>query len=303
MTGTPARAADVAYAIRDNIALAPVADGAATTRRLWARQAEMENFTTLRTERFDDGLLLVELARPESRNALNTQMGRDLRALFLPLTFDAADLRCIVVTGAGDKAFCAGGDLKERQGMSEAAWRAQHAVFEEAYYAIMSSLVPVVAAVNGAAFGGGCELALACDFIYASSGARFALTETTLGIMPGCGGTQNMPRAVGVRRAKEVILSGRPFTAQQAYDWGLVNEVLEPDALLPAALGIARTIAANAPIGVRQAKKAIQRGMDVDLRTGLAFEVEAYNRTIDTEDRHEGVKAFAEKRKARFTGK
>jgi enoyl-CoA hydratase len=258
---------------------------------------------TLRTEPFEDGLLLVTLDRPEVRNALNTQMGRDLRELFVPLTFHPSELRCIVITGAGDKAFCAGGDLKERQGMTEAEWQAQHAVFEEAYYAVMTSLVPVIAAVNGAAFGGGCELALACDFIYASRAARFALTETTLGIMPGCGGTQNLPRAVGSRRAKEIILSGKPFTADQAAEWGLVNDVFEPEALMPAALAIAKTIAANAPIGVRQAKKAIQRGLDVDLRTGLAFEIEAYNRTVNTEDRNEGVRAFAEKRKPKFTGK
>ena len=121
--------------------------------------------------------------------------------------------------------------------------------------------------------------------------------------VPGCGGTQNMPRAVGMRRAKELILTGKPFTAEQGYEWGFVNEVLEPDALLPAVLETARRIAGNGPIGVRQAKKAIGRGMDVDLRTGLAFEVEAYNRTVDTEDRHEGVRAFNEKRKPKFTGK
>ena len=118
--------------------------------------------------------------------------------------------------------------------MTEAAWRAQHAIFEEAVYAIMTSLVPVIGAVNGAAFGGGCEVALACDFVYAAKTARFALTETTLGIIPGCGGTQNLPRAVGARRAKELILSGKAFSAEQAYEWGLVNQVLEPDALLPA---------------------------------------------------------------------
>ena len=258
---------------------------------------------TLRTERLDDGLLLVTLNRPDVRNALNTQMGRDLRDVFVPLAFDASDVRSIVITGAGDKAFCAGGDLKERNGMTEAQWRAQHAIFEEAIYGVMNSLVPVIGAVNGAAFGGGCELALACDFVYAASTARFALTETTLGIMPGCGGTQNLARAVGARRAKELILSGRPFTADQAYEWGLVNRVCEPAALLDATLDIAKAIGGNGPIGVRQAKKSIQRGMDVDLRTGLAFEVEAYNRTVDTEDRHEGVRAFNEKRKPKFAGK
>ena len=260
-------------------------------------------FDTLRTERLDDGLMIVTLDRPEARNALNTRMGEELREIFVPLTFEARELRCIVITGAGDKAFCAGGDLKERHGMTEAQWQAQHAVFEEALYAVMGSLVPVIGAVNGAAFGGGCELALACDFVYASKTARFALTECTLGIMPGCGGTQNMPRAVGARRAKEIILTGRPFGAEEGYEWGFVNRVCEPDALLEETLATAKTIAANAPIGVRQAKKSIHRGMDVDLRTGLAFEIEAYNRTVNTEDRFEGVRAFNEKRKPKFAGK
>lgn len=257
---------------------------------------------TLLTERHENGLLLVTLNRAEVRNAINTQMGLDLREIFAPLVFEPENIRCIVVTGAG-KAFCAGGDLKERHGMTDEQWRAQHAVFEEAFYAIMHCSVPVVAAVNGAAYAGGCELALASDFIYAAKGARFAFTETTLGIIPGVGGTQNLPRAVGARRAKEIIFSGRPFSAEDAFAWGMVNRLCEPEDLMPAATEIARTICANAPIAVRQAKKAIHYGLNADLRTGLAFEIEAYNRTVGTEDRHEGVRAFAEKRKPRFSGK
>ncbi len=262
-----------------------------------------EPFQTLQLERSDEGLLRVTLNRPEVRNALNTQMGLELRRVFAPLVFEPGEVRCIVITGAGDKAFCAGGDLKERNGMTDAQWRAQHAIFEEAFYAVMGCTLLVIAAVNGAAYGGGCELALACDFIYAARGARFALTETTLGIMPGCGGTQNLPRAVGERRAKELIMSGRSFSANEAFEWGMVNRVVEPSELLPQTLEVARTLCANAPISVRQAKKAIHRGLDVDLRTGLAFEIEAYNRTIGTEDRLEGVRAFGEKRRPRFSGK
>lgn len=258
---------------------------------------------TLQLEHSEDGVLTVTLNRPESRNALNTQMGRELRDLFAPLVFEAGDARCIIITGAGEKAFCAGGDLKERNGMSDGAWRAQHALFEEAYYAIMGASVPVIAAVNGAAFGGGCELALACDFIYSARGARFAMPETSLGIIPGVGGTQNLPRAVGERRAKELILSARPFSAEEALAWGMINAVLENDQLMPKTLEVARAICANGRIAVRQAKKAIHYGMGVDLRTGLAFELEAYNRTVVTEDRLEGVRAFSEKRKARFLGK
>ena len=258
---------------------------------------------TLQLITADDGLMQVTLHRPETRNALNTQMGIELRAIFGPLAFHPQDVRCVLITGAGDKAFCAGGDLKERNGMSDEQWRMQHAIFEEAYYAIMNCTVPVIAAVNGSAFGGGCELALACDFIYASNTARFALPETTLGILPGCGGTQNLPRAVGERRAKELILTGRPFSAQEAFEWGMVNRVCEPDALLPAALETAHAMCASAPVSLRQAKTAIRRGLDVDLRTGLAIEVEAYNRTVVTEDRLEGVRAFGEKRKPKFSGR
>ena len=187
--------------------------------------------------------------------------------------------------------------------MTDEQWRVQHAIFEEAYYAVMNCTVPVLAAVNGSAFGGGCELALACDFIYASSTARFALPETGLGILPGCGGTQNLPRAVGERRAKELILMGKAFSAQEACTWGMVNQVFEPAALMPAALEAARTMCASAPVSLRQAKTAIRRGLDVDLRTGLAIEIEAYNRTVVTEDRLEGVRAFGEKRKPVFKGR
>jgi enoyl-CoA hydratase len=263
----------------------------------------METFKTLLVSDHEDGLLVVTLNRPDARNALNTQMGKELIEVFVPLTFQPGQLRCIVITGTGDKAFCAGGDLKERQGMTDAEWRAQHATFEQAYYAIMDCTVPVIAAVNGAAYGGGCELALACDFAYCSADARFALPETTLGIIPGVGGTQNLPRAVGERRAKEIILSGAPFSAQSALSWGLVNQVLEPAQLLPAVMEVARKICMNAPVAIRQAKKAIHHGLNVDLKTGLAFELEAYNRTVVTEDRIEVVKAFAAKTRPKFTGK
>lgn len=260
-------------------------------------------FETLQVAEPEPGLMVVTLNRPALRNAINTQMGRDLRELFVPLKFTPGALRCIVLTGAGDKAFCAGGDLKERQGMSDDDWRLQHAIFEEAVYAVMDCSVPVIAAVNGAAYAGGCELALACDFIHASSEARFALTEVTLGIMPGVGGTQNLPRAVGERRAKEIILTGVPFSAQEAHAWGMVNALHEPGALAGAALELARRIVANAPVAVRQAKRAIHAGLQMDLASGLAFEVQAYERMIATEDRREGINAFNEKRKPRFTGR
>jgi enoyl-CoA hydratase/carnithine racemase len=187
--------------------------------------------------------------------------------------------------------------------MTDEEWRLQHAIFEEGYYAVMDCAVPVIAAVNGAAYAGGCELALACDFIFASTAARFALTEVTLGIMPGGGGTQNLPRAVGERRAKQIVLSGAPFSAQQALEWGMVNEMHEPAALMPAVMDVASRITGNAPISVQQAKKSIHYGLQMDLASGLNFEVQAYERMIATEDRREGINAFNEKRKPKFTGR
>jgi enoyl-CoA hydratase len=261
------------------------------------------DFATLKIDEPAPGVKLITLNRPEVRNALNTKMGLELREIFVPLQFTPGDLRCIVVTGSGDKAFCAGGDLKERNGMSDEDWRLQHAIFEEAYYAVMDCAVPVIAAVNGAAYAGGCELALACDFIYAAAGVRFALTEVSIGIMPGGGGTQNLPRAVGERRAKELILSAKPFSAEDAQAWGMVNEVRPLPELMPAVLDIAARIAGNAPISVRQAKKAMHHGLQGDLKTGLHFEVQAYERMISTEDRREGIRSFNEKRKPDFKGR
>ena len=261
------------------------------------------DFETLIVERRDNHTLLLTLNRPEAANALNTQMGLDLVALFEHFSVDIEDLRAIVLTGAGTKAFCAGGDLKQRNGMTDEAWQAQHLVFERMLRAILACPIPIIAAVNGAAYGGGCEIAAAADFIYASENTRFALTEVTLGIMPGAGGTQNLPRAIGERRAKEMILSGLPFSAHEAEVWGLVNKVFSQEQLLDAAFAIAARIAGNGPIAVRQAKQAIHRGLQMSLADGLAFEIEAYNRLVPTEDRREGVAAFNERRKAEFRGK
>jgi len=260
-------------------------------------------YATLTVAPEGEQVLVVTLNRPEVLNAINTQMGRDLGDLWSRLAAEPDAARCVVLTGAGDRAFCAGGDLKERDGMTDEAWRAQHEIFERAFLGLMECPVPVIAAVNGHAFGGGCETALACDFIYALRGARFAQTEVRIGIMPGGGGTQTLPRAVGERRAKEIILTARPFTAEEAYEWGLVNRLCEPGRTLPEALETARAIAENGPLSVRQAKKSIHYGLQMDLVTGYRFEIEAYNRLVDTEDRREGVRAFNEKRKPVFRGK
>ena len=248
-------------------------------------------------------VLKVTLNRPEVANAFNTQMATDLMHCFETLALEPGDNRCVILTGAGAKAFCAGGDLKERDGMTNEAWTEQHLIYERMIRAIIDCPIPLIAAVNGAAFGGGCELAAAVDFVYASENARFALTETSLGIIPGAGGTQTLARALGERRAKELILSARRFNAEEAQRWGLVNEVFTAGSLLDETLLAASRIAANAPIAVRQAKQAIHGGLQMSLTEGLVFEIEAYNRTVPTDDRREGIKAFNEKRAPQFKGK
>ena len=262
---------------------------------------QLPDYATLKTE-FADHVLTVTLNRPEVRNALNTQMGRDLGDLWTRLTADAGEIRVVILTGAGDAAFCAGGDLKERNGMTDEQWQRQHEIFERAFWSEMDCPVPIVAAVNGHAYGGGLEFVLAADFAYGARTARFALTEVSIGIMPGGGGTQNLPRAVGERRAKELILTARPFSADEALQWGVLNRVCASSELMPAAMETARAIAANAPLSVRQAKKSIHYGLQGDLATGLRFEIEAYNRLVPTEDRREGIRAFNEKRKPVFKG-
>ena len=259
-------------------------------------------FATLALDHPAQYVLRITLNRPEVANAFNTQMATDLMHCFEDLNLDPGDTRCVILTGSGEKAFCAGGDLKERDGMSNAAWSAQHLVYERMIRAVIDCPLPIIGAVNGAAFGGGCELAAAVDFVYASENARFAMTETTLGIIPGAGGTQTLARALGERRAKELILSARRFSAEEAQQWGLVNEVFPQDRLHDEALQAAQRIAANAPVAVRQAKQAIRRGLQMSLADGLGFEIEAYNRTVPTEDRREGVRAFNEKRKPEFRG-
>ncbi len=169
--------------------------------------------------------------------------------------------------------------------------------------AVLAAPMPVICAVNGAAFGGGCEIALLCDFLYAAETARFALPEVTLGIMPGLGATQTLARAAGPRRAKEIIASGRAFTAQEALDWGVANRLCPAAELLPAALEAAGRIASNAPLAVAAVKRAIDLGDGHSLRSGMALELEQYNQLFPTEDRREGVRAWREKRKASFQGR
>jgi enoyl-CoA hydratase len=257
----------------------------------------------LLVERSDDGYVVtVTLNRPDQMNAMNTGMGEDLLACFEGFQRDR-DVRAVILTGAGERAFCAGGDLKERNEMTDATWRAQHVIFEQAAFRVLRCPVPVIAAVEGFALAGGCELAILSDFIVASESAVFGVPETTLGIFPGIGGTQILPRLLGAPLAKELIFTGRRMKADEAKAAGLVNHLVPKGQARARALEIATTIAANGPIAVRQAKKAIAYGSETDLETGMILAIEAYNATVVTEDRLEGVRAFNEKRKPRFQGR
>ena len=262
----------------------------------------MEKRATLRAEERAQGVMLVTLDRAEVANAFNTKAALELIELFERFRAEER-YRCVVITGAGDKAFCAGADLKERNSLSDDQWRSQHETFERMFCAVRDCPIPVIAAVNGAAYAGGLELVLHCDFAYASVTARFALTEVSLGIMPGGGGTQTLPRVVGERRAKELILAARPFSAEEALAWGLVNRVCEPGKVVQETLGIAERMASLAPLAVRQAKHAIRQGLHSDLVSAMQLEIEAYNRLVGTEDRREGIRAFNEKRAPKFKGR
>ena len=262
----------------------------------------MNSYETLLLSHPKNHVLQITLNRPAAANAFNTQMAQDLVNAFEAITMDPGDTRVLVLTGSGDRAFCAGGDLKERNGMSDTAWGRQHLIYERMARAILNCPTPIIGVINGAAYGGGCELVAAVDFAYVAEGAKFAQTEVKFGIIPGAGGTQTLARAIGERRAKELILTGQVFDADQALDWGLANAIYPLKELMPAALATAQTLAENAPIAVRQAKQAIGKGRQMSLADGLSFEIEAYNRTIPSQDRREGVKAFNEKRKPKFSG-
>jgi methylglutaconyl-CoA hydratase len=256
---------------------------------------------TILVNKMDNGVVMITLNRPEAANALSVQMLEELYDAILTCKYDRS-VRCIVITGAGDKAFCAGADLKERAGMDQVQVRKTVSLIRENINSLELLPQPIIAAVNGVAFGGGTELALACDFRIASETAKLGLTETSLGIIPGAGGTQRLPRLVGKGRAKELIFTARRIDAKEALEIGLVEYSVPSENLLEKALEIAGQIVRNGPIAVAQAKFAIDKGFDVDLNTGLAIEQNAYEVTIPTKDRLEGLQAFKEKRSPNYIG-
>lgn len=258
--------------------------------------SELVQYTAL-----ENGIAIITLNRPESANALSTALLYELSHLLYDLAF-RRDVRVVIFTGAGEKVFCAGADLKERAGMNETEVRKTVTLIRETINQIEQLPQPVICALNGSAFGGGLELALACDIRVVADTAQLGLTETSLGIIPGAGGTQRLPRLIGKGKAKELIFTAKRITAKEAEQIGLVEYVVPREQLMEKAMEIAEQIVVNAPIAVMQAKIAINRGLDVDLATGLRIEQMAYDITIPTKDRLEGLQAFKEKRKPVYKG-
>ena len=258
-------------------------------------------YETIKVTQPEAGITVITFARPDVANALSTKMGQELLDAWSNLRADPA-LRVVILAGEG-KHFQAGADLKERNGMTDEAWAEQHRLFEAMIRAQLACPAPIIAAVQGAAMGGGCEMSLACDFTYAAEGARFGLPEAGLGIMPGLGGTQLLTRAVGPRRAIEIMTTAAPFSAEKALEWGVVNAVIPADGLMEAVLTTARQIASRAPLSVRGLKRVVHGGQDLDLKQAMDLELSIYNSLFVTEDRREGVASFNEKRTPAFNGR
>lgn len=245
---------------------------------------------------------VVTVNRPKKLNALNRATIGELGACFEQLASDP-EVRAVVLTGAGEKAFVAGADIEELAAQSPAEGK-EYALAGQAVLNRIENLgKPVIAAVNGYALGGGCELAMACTLRIAAENARLGQPEVKLGLIPGYGGTQRLPRLVGPGRALQLLLTGEQITAQQALAIGLVNEVVAPAELLPRAEAIARAILANAPVAVRYVLEAVNRGLHMTLPDGLFLEAALFGMSCSTEDMKEGTRAFLEKRAANFAGR
>jgi len=245
------------------------------------------------------GILTVN--RPQALNALNAQVIHDLKA-FLNEIQNIKTLRALIVTGAGEKAFVAGADIKAMESMDPS----QGQKFAEGGQAVFQMLedlpLPTIAAVNGFALGGGLELALSCDFMIAAKTAKLGLPEVTLGLIPGYGGTQRLARNIGRSLARLMTFTGDLYSAEQCANWGLIAMVTEPQDLISTCMKMAGTLAKRSPVGIRLAKKSINQGFDKTLAEGLLIEAQCFHETFNSADKIEGVKAFIEKRAAAFTG-
>lgn len=259
-----------------------------------------EDVTVLRS-RPSEHVAQIALNRPEAMNAVSVRLARDLARVAAEVAADAS-VRCVLLTSTSDRAFCVGADLKERAGSTDADLMAQRPVTRAAYRSILDLPMPAVAVVEGYALGGGLELALSCDMVVAGDTAVLGLPEVSVGVIPGGGGTQLLTRRVGWSRAASLVFTARRLPAGEAYDLGLVDQVVPAGSALQQALRLAGQIAANSPVGLRAAKRAMRLGADVDLASALEIEDGCWRATAFSADRAEGVAAFAERRGPRWPG-
>ena len=248
-----------------------------------------------------DGIAILTFNRPKALNALNTALLEELVDALDSIGKDET-IRVLILTGAGEKSFIAGADITEIATLSPLAAKKFAQFGQDVISTLQGLAIPVIAAVNGYALGGGCEMALACDFIYASEKAIFGLPEITLGVIPGFGGTQRLPRLIGANRAKEMIFTGKHLTAAEAKEIGLVNKTFAPEELMNAAVEVAKTIAAKGKASLCAAKQTVSQGLNADLATGLGIERDAFALCLANADAKEGTSAFLEKRKPVFKG-
>lgn len=261
----------------------------------------MTEYNNLTFEK-DGGIGVITINRPSALNALNAATVEELDKLVTSIAGDDS-VKVVLITGSGEKSFVAGADITEMRPLSAMEGRNWGMAGQGVFNKIENLPQPVIAVINGFALGGGCELAMACDIRIASDKAKFGQPEVTLGITPGFGGTQRLPRLVGKGQAKKLIFTGGMIDAAEAYRIGLVDQVTTPAELMNEAKAMANTIMSRAAVAVQLCKTAINRGMDVDLPTGVAYEAEVFGLCFATTDQKEGMGAFVEKRKAEFTGK
>jgi enoyl-CoA hydratase/carnithine racemase len=263
--------------------------------------ADTYEFVVLRRHDSAGHVAELRLDRPEALNALSTAMAAEIVSATAELTADQS-VRAVVLSASGDRAFCVGADLKERNGYSDEELRRQRPIFRAAFAGVLELPVPTIAAVSGYALGGGFEFALSCDLIVADPSTVLGLPEVTVGVIPGGGGTQLLSRRVGVARASDLIFTGRRLEAPEADRLGLVDRMAPAGQARDVALALATTIAANSPVGLRNAKHALRQGATADLRTALDVEDAAWRATAFSGDRREGVAAFNEKRRPEWPG-
>lgn len=251
----------------------------------------------LEAERPSAHVLVLRLNRPDVLNAVNTKLGGEILDVFTKINNGEDDqTRCVVMTGTGEKSFCVGGDLKERNGMTDEQWQAQRVVFKAYNGAMERCPIPILCAVNGFALGGGAEMVLRADFSYAADDASFGFPEVKRGFMPGSGGTQRFSRIAGEPAALEYILTGDRFSAEQALAFGMINKIVPKAEVLAATIEVATRIAANPVQAVRIIKQVVKTGLQTDINTGLVIEMLGHQRLTTAADRLEGIKAFVEKR-------